>query len=173
MRERVPVRDARPMLQNLKRNWWFPISGVACFCTQLQLSTVRGIGMLVVGVLVAGIVLAAWAAQRESVLRRCGCDHWAAKAFFALTALGISLRGFLKANSFLTQIPAVRRLSEASSIEVHVCIAALGAVVGFGFVYVCVACLWRSVHRILKESGLLPAPDRKRGGQGRAFHFSL
>ncbi len=145
-------KNAAIITANLKKNWYFPISAMACFCLSAALNIGYILGLFFAfgfAVFVAAQVPSLWAvAQRHSARLR---------MFSLISAVGICLS---IQTSFYTDLmqsaktQALKTLLPATGIDIPALVTAAAAVVALFFVYFCLLIFWSRFVELFTEAGI-------------------
>ncbi len=151
------VQDRGRMLQNLKQNWWFPLSAMAF----LRLHTCRYDGMAV-GLALAFLLLLAAAARLPALWSEARRTHPAVRAAALLTAVGICLaaqEAFCYTWKDYAPPKVLHSLLPAGTDAARL-MGAIGAAAAFAAVYVGVLAIWRRLAALVKQAALLEGIGR-------------
>lgn len=133
------------MVNNLKKNWFLPISAVAFFCLNASLT----LGYFI-GILIAFIFSLIIFSKESSIWTLIKSEHIGVQVLVGLTAMGICWAGqerCYKMWSFSSQIQAIESMAPFS-VDIPACMSVVGAVVAFIFVYYFVLQFWNNIKRI-------------------------
>ena len=147
----LPAPSARAMLKNLCANWYFPLSALAFFWAQVQWLVEPEIWHVSLTVAALSmIIVAGQAPPLWQVVRRHG---WLFQCWALLSACGITLRGQRYAFDALSWSAAFRAWAgdNVGTLARYVSVAL--ALIGFLFVYLCVAWFFEKLLVLLSESG--------------------
>ena len=128
---------------NLKRNWYFPISAMAFFCISIDNSVGYCVGMLI-----AFAAMTALSARIPSIWARVSGKTKGRKIFCFLSALGICLGNQEQFMNRALQL----MLPERFNIYL-LALSWFGAAAAFCFVYICLVLFWDKLLEILRENG--------------------
>lgn len=140
LNETIVVNSKSEIIENLKRNWYFPISSAAFFGLSTSLTIEYMISLTIsffIATIVATQVYSMWEySQKNSILLR---------SFSMVTAVGICIAGqeYVYADLSLS-------LSEQFMHGFHI-ISILCAIIAVPFVYICVIVFWRKLIDIYKK----------------------
>lgn len=130
--------------ENLKKNWYFPISAMAFFCLTVDNSLGYFLGLI----LVLGIMILI-AARINSIRNIISNESLSTRLFYGLSAIGIC---WGNQQHFYAQI--LKLMFPGRLNIIFLCVSILGAIVAFYFVYVCLSIFWRSIARTIENSGV-------------------
>ena len=137
------------MVQNIKANWWFPISALA-FCL---LNVKEGTGYLI-GIVIAGIIAFILAGSTTSFISKAKASSPFETAYALLCSAGTSVAGY---NSFILfcnnslDKSFLKKLALVSNSTRSIIGVALALVSSF-FVFVYVFCFWEKLSSVLKKT---------------------
>ena len=149
LKEHLPIQDKSEIKENLKRNWYFPVSAMAFFGlsgTQTH-GYVAGLGIaFVIAILIASLISSLWSYTRN--------QSKALRMLSITTAIGICLAGqesFYAGWSVSSQAQALETMLPIA-MDILGMISIIGAIAAVYFVYFCVLAFWNSIIKILKET---------------------
>ena len=145
MRLAIDKVSLSTMVNNLKKNWFLPISAVAFFCLNASLT----LGYFI-GILIAFIFSLIIFSKESSIWTLIKSEHIGVQVLVGLTAMGICWAGqerCYKMWSFSSQIQAIESMAPFS-VDIPACMSVVGAVVAFIFVYYFVLQFWNNIKRI-------------------------
>ncbi len=151
LKHRLPVQDRKEAVENMKRNWFFPISAAAFFCLYFGFSIVYLLALVI-----ALICVTVAASQTSSIWGYVHRQPAFLKLFSALSAAGICLcrqKVFLDDWSVSSKIQALNA-ALPGPVDILGIFGILGAVVGFFFVYVCLLFFWREMEAVTEGTNL-------------------
>lgn len=137
---------------NLKKNWYFPISAMACFCLSAALNLGYILGLFFAfgfAVFVAAQVPSLWAATKKYTLRL--------RVFSLISAVGICVSiqtSFYTDLMQSTKTQALKALLPATAIDIPAVITSVAAVIAFFFVYFCLLLFWDKFVELFTQSGI-------------------
>ncbi len=136
-------------MQNLKRNWYFPISAAAFFC--LTIDETLGYFISAAIALCAILIIS----SRISSIKEIAADHPVyMKILCCASALGVCLASQehfqRKASILVSKLSLSENLSTALSFAGYI-----GVACAIFFVYFCLALFWKKLKQIFTDTGLL------------------
>lgn len=141
-------------LENLKRNWYFPISAMGYFCLFANFGWPR----FFVGMPITFVVILYITSNIRSIREFATEGPRSLQIVSALTALGVCLAGppaFLlsaQRSGLMSRLNAW--LTSIADIPWFSLLAAIGALSAFIFVYICTQVFWRQMRRIVSSTDL-------------------
>ena len=149
IKERLPVRTKTEILANLKRNWYFPISAMAFFILNVDVSIGYCIGLLIVLMLSIGA-----ASQTPSLFRFARQNNKWLRIVALLTALGICWGGqsvFYAEWSVSSKVQALEALLPIP-MDIPMIVGVFGAIIAVFFVYICALVFWKEMTKIFSDN---------------------
>lgn len=134
--------------QNLRQNWFFPISASAYFC--LNATTLK----YLLGLPIAFLATAIIAARSESLFSYSKAASLSLKLFSALTAAGICWGGrdaFIRIWSTSSKVRALTQILPIS-VDIISFVGVFGAVCAFFSVFLCLLFFWKHFVRLILDT---------------------
>ena len=150
-KERLLVQDKTKIKENLKRNWYFPISAMAFFCLNATLTLGYFVGLLIVFMI--SLVVAS---QNPSLFNFAKKNRKWLYVVAIMTALGICWGGqssFYADWSVSSKAQALEVLLPIP-VDIPGVVSVFGAVVALFFVYICVLVFWKEMSKIISDNGI-------------------
>ncbi|MCD8119993.1 MAG: hypothetical protein LUE29_11050 [Lachnospiraceae bacterium] len=151
LKERLPIKNKKEAVANIKANWFFLLSTAAFFCLHSNLT----VGYLL-GLLIALACTVVVSSQVPSVRKYASLKAVPLKVFSALTATGICLCGLKIFRSDWSVSSKVQALNAAlpGSLDILFVVGVFGAVIGLYFVYVCLLFFWTELKKAVEGTSL-------------------
>lgn len=148
LKERLPVQDKTEIKENLKRNWYIPISAMAFFC--LTMDNTLG---YCVGLLIAFMVMVLVASQIPSVSNIVKQHSLTERILCLLCAIGISLGNQTHFYEETVKLTVKIGLPEVFN-KLFLLVSYFGSLCAICFIFVCLLVLWAEMKCIISETGL-------------------
>lgn len=149
---RLPARTAKDILNNLRHNWYFPLSALAFFWPQVQWLVEPEIWH--VSLTISFIFALAAASQFSDLWNETRTQGWLVQVWTLLSTCGILLRGQRYAYDALTMDADFQALVAGSPANMARFVSVALALAAFLFVYICLCWFWRRLGTMLCESGV-------------------
>lgn len=145
---KLPVQRKNEFFQNLKKNWFFPISAMAFFCLNIDNDLGYCIGLMIVFaimIFISGQISSVWNIIKQQTLT--------SKIFCVLSAIGICLGNqtyfYRETLKLIQEIDLPEKFSELFLI-----VSYFGAICAVFFVFFCLIIFWKEIARIFSETGV-------------------
>ncbi len=151
----LPEPTLKKGINNLKQNWYFPLTSLAFFYPEIQWGNAYCEANLTLpSMVIAFILILLLSSQVSDLWSAVRWMPWGLNLFVMLSAIGICWRLQKYAYDFLGQAPWVQDLQAAypSVTDLPLTLSLCLALMSYLFVYVALAQFWKILTRILKES---------------------
>lgn len=146
VKARLPVQDKGEIIENLKRNWYFPISAAAYFGLWFW----RAVDYFI-GLFIAVFFMTVIASQVKNIAETVKGKPWYFNLFLMASGAGICWHSQKHSYAMLKPFSIVQTLEAMAPFDVDVpmCISMAGAIAAFAFVFIALSFFWTALAKAL------------------------